>query len=135
MVSRVSSKRNAGRVKDHWRDKSNIKDIRKCLANLLSVIIEEPIKSIAIPAIGCGLGGLAWSDVKQTLEDYLYIVNIKVTIYEPNLLNEEVEEILKCDICNKRIKNPLYGVSTLGKGKLKQKFYCSKECNEKRNIQ
>lgn len=46
-------------TKRHWRDKSRIEDIESGLEDLISLIKKLGIKSIAIPALGCGLGGLS----------------------------------------------------------------------------
>lgn len=51
-------------TKRHWRDKSRMEDIESGLANLLTVLKFYEITSVAIPKIGCGLGGLDWADVK-----------------------------------------------------------------------
>ena len=41
------------------------------------------IKSVAIPAIGCGLGGLKWGDVYPVIEAILGNCEQKVLVYEP----------------------------------------------------
>jgi len=47
-------------TKYHWRDHSRIEDIKSGLRSLRAEIETRQIKSIAIPALGCGLGGLTW---------------------------------------------------------------------------
>lgn len=51
-------------TKAHWRDKSRLGDIRDGLADLVSVSQRLGLASIAVPALGCGLGGLAWPQVE-----------------------------------------------------------------------
>ena len=58
-------------TKYHWRDKSNMADIESGMSALAETIEEYYIKSIAIPCLGCGLGGLAWADVRQCIRDHM----------------------------------------------------------------
>lgn len=58
-------------TKNHWRDFSNINDIVLGLKDLVKVVKEKNIESIAIPALGCGLGGLQWDRVKKIMVDEL----------------------------------------------------------------
>jgi O-acetyl-ADP-ribose deacetylase (regulator of RNase III) len=50
-------------TKDHWKDPSDISWVRSGLLDLVAQINQLGIESIAIPQLGCGLGGLNWSDV------------------------------------------------------------------------
>lgn len=54
-------------TKDHWRNPSQLEWIRDGLRSLACVVAETGIRSIAIPAIGCGCGGLLWADVKPLI--------------------------------------------------------------------
>jgi O-acetyl-ADP-ribose deacetylase (regulator of RNase III) len=56
-------------TKRHWRDASRLDDVRDGLADLMREIEARSIRSIAIPALGCGLGGLAWTDVRPLMVD------------------------------------------------------------------
>ena len=55
-------------TKDRWRNKSNLVDIQHGLNALQSHIIGRMIKSVAVPTLGCGLGGLNWIDVKPLIQ-------------------------------------------------------------------
>lgn len=71
-------------TKRHWRGKSRIGDIDRGLDDLISVIREKNIKSIAIPPLGSGLGGLDWQDVKLSIEKKLSnLEGVEVVVYEP----------------------------------------------------
>jgi len=71
-------------TKLHWRDKSHIHDIRLGLNDLIKVIDCSNIKSIAIPALGCGLGGLDWEVVKPLIIEYMdQRPDVNAWIYEP----------------------------------------------------
>ncbi|MBZ0258634.1 macro domain-containing protein, partial [bacterium] len=50
-------------TKNHWKGKSKIEDIKSGLDSLVKNIKRFGIKSIAIPPLGCGLGGLEWNEV------------------------------------------------------------------------
>jgi O-acetyl-ADP-ribose deacetylase (regulator of RNase III) len=55
-------------TKEHWRSRSRLDDIRTGLDALVREVAERGITSIAIPALGCGNGGLAWADVRPLIE-------------------------------------------------------------------
>ena len=58
-------------TKDHWRDRSRMEWIEDGLADMDAQIADRKIESVAIPALGCGLGGLKWRDVKAAISDIL----------------------------------------------------------------
>ena len=71
-------------TKHHWRDRSALKDIDNGLRHLVAVIKELNIRSLAVPALGCGLGGLSWREVKQSiLRELGGLQDVEVTVYEP----------------------------------------------------
>jgi hypothetical protein len=70
-------------TKNHWRDKADLPGIEKGLQWLQSNYQKEGIKSLAMPALGCGLGKLDWKEVGPLLCKYLVNFNIPVVIYLP----------------------------------------------------
>jgi len=71
-------------TKRHWREASRMADIESGLADLAGVIRRDGIQSIAIPALGCGLGGLPWTAVRQRIETALQALpRVKVLVYQP----------------------------------------------------
>lgn len=70
-------------TKNHWKSKSYLDDIEKGLEYLSNNYKSWGIKSIAFPALGCGLGGLSWKDVGPLMCQYLEKMNIKSVIYLP----------------------------------------------------
>jgi len=79
-------------TKTDWRKPSEYIYIEQGLTELAKVITERQIKSIAIPPLGAGNGGLDWSKVRKLIEQYLSQVDAEVLIYEPN---SAVQDILK----------------------------------------
>lgn len=73
-------------TKDKWRAKSRMEYVDTGLDALIELIISTGIKSIAIPPLGSGNGGLIWSEVKALIEEKLAILpeDIQVLIYEPS---------------------------------------------------
>jgi O-acetyl-ADP-ribose deacetylase (regulator of RNase III) len=71
-------------TKRHWRDKSRLSDIDAGLADLLRVVPRHDIRSLALPALGCGLGGLDWPDVRWRIESaFLTMPAVRVLLFEP----------------------------------------------------
>lgn len=71
-------------TKRHWRGKSRIQDIESGLKALIEVLLARKIRSVAIPPLGSGLGGLDWSDVRPLIERAMQqLPEIRVTVYEP----------------------------------------------------
>lgn len=72
-------------TKRHWRTDSKIEDINTGLKDLKSKIIQHKIRSIAVPPLGCGLGGLNWIDVRKSIESTLgSLKDTKVVVFEPD---------------------------------------------------
>jgi O-acetyl-ADP-ribose deacetylase (regulator of RNase III) len=70
-------------TKRHWRDRSRLDDIEAGLAWLKDKHKTEGIQSLALPALGCGLGGLDWREVGPLMCRYLSQLDIKSAIYLP----------------------------------------------------
>jgi len=54
-------------TKVDWKDPSKMEYIRKGISALIRTMNEHEVHSVAIPALGCGLGGLKWDDVSQEI--------------------------------------------------------------------
>jgi O-acetyl-ADP-ribose deacetylase (regulator of RNase III) len=72
-------------TKRHYREKSRIQDIKEGLIDLTDQIKKLNIRSIAIPPLGCGLGGLDWRNVKPIIEEGLSdLRDIQILLFEPS---------------------------------------------------
>ncbi len=81
-------------TKRDWRSRSRMADIDSGLSALVEEIRTRGIRSIAIPPLGAGLGGLAWPDVRKRIEASLEVLsNIVVTVYEPNGAPAEITRL------------------------------------------
>lgn len=68
----------------HWRDKSRMEDIESGLQALIRVISERAVRSIAIPPLGCGYGGLDWPRVREKMEQALAdLPDVRIILFEP----------------------------------------------------
>jgi O-acetyl-ADP-ribose deacetylase (regulator of RNase III) len=71
-------------TKNHWREQSKIEDIESGLESLVEAIEQYGIKSIALPALGCGLGGLDYAEVKPLIEKaFVDLPNVEVLLFMP----------------------------------------------------
>ena len=71
-------------TKRHWRGASRMEDIESGLRALAEEIREHKIRSIAIPPLGCGMGGLDWQQVRPCIDEALRDLNdVEIIVYEP----------------------------------------------------
>lgn len=71
-------------TKRHWRERSRIKDIQDGLSALVAEVRIRNIRSIAVPPLGCGLGGLDWNVVRPMIENSLSTLpDVDVLLFEP----------------------------------------------------
>lgn len=70
-------------TKVHWRNPSEYQYVEKGLDNLVGILEQYNIKSIALPPLGAGNGGLEWEKVRTMIEDKLRSVNCEIYLYEP----------------------------------------------------
>ena len=76
-------------TKWHWRDESLLSDIRLGLCNMHRELLRRGIRSVALPALGVGLGGLDWRDVREVIErEFGEQPAIEVTVCNPRQKSE-----------------------------------------------
>src|SRR6266446_1192462 len=71
-------------TKRHWRGKSRIEDIESGLDALAEEILKRGLRSVAVPPLGSGLGGLDWREVRRRIVARLSnLDDVAVTVFEP----------------------------------------------------
>lgn len=80
-------------TKQDWRSRSRIEDIRTGLQSLVAEIRGRRIRSIAIPPLGCGNGGLDWRDVRPLIEStFALLPEVDVRLYAPGAAPAAVDQ-------------------------------------------
>src|SRR5258708_39214136 len=71
-------------TKKHWRNPSRLEWVRQGLTDLVKVIQEKRIHSVALPPLGCGNGGLDWHLVRQEIERaFSNLPDVNVLVFSP----------------------------------------------------
>ncbi len=90
-------------TKNDWKHKSKLEYITKGLVDLVRVITDLGITSLAVPPLGCGNGGLDWKVVKPLIIEALRpFGNVHVELYEPSGAPRELSGAL-----NKKVRMTL----------------------------
>lgn len=85
-------------TKQHWRAKSKMQWIEDGLQDLRRFIEEHQVKSIAIPPLGAGLGGLDWQAVRAKIEQALGgMQGVDIWVFEPSAQYQNVVNRRKTD--------------------------------------
>lgn len=107
-------------TKQHWRSPSKLEFIEKGLHDLRRILLDLKIRSVAVPPLGCGNGGLEWVVVKQMIESELAGLDIDIQVYEPSadvmvrLENEAVPKSVKLTPPRAMMLTLLYHYRCLG---------------------
>ena len=79
-------------TKKHWRYPSTMEYVRTGLADLVGVTKRLGIRSLALPALGCGNGGLAWALVRDAIEAASSeLPDVEILVFEPPILQNETK--------------------------------------------
>lgn len=70
-------------TKQHWRRPSELSFVAEGLEDLVRVIGDLRLTSVAVPPLGCGNGGLSWDVVRPMIEDALGSLAVDVWLYPP----------------------------------------------------
>lgn len=70
-------------TKLHWRDPAKLRYVEAGLADMSRALAELRVQSVAVPALGCGLGGLYWADVEPLIRSTAHGSSVRWVIYGP----------------------------------------------------
>jgi O-acetyl-ADP-ribose deacetylase (regulator of RNase III) len=71
-------------TKRHWKGRSRIEDIEAGLQSLVAEVRQLGVRSIAVPALGCGNGGLDWAQVRPLIvAAFANLPDIRVVLFDP----------------------------------------------------
>jgi O-acetyl-ADP-ribose deacetylase (regulator of RNase III) len=71
-------------TKGHWKARSRLSDIASGLTDLVQLVKRLDIKSIAVPPLGCGNGGLDWTDVQPLIvQAFAALPDVEVQVFAP----------------------------------------------------
>lgn len=101
-------------TKVHWRDPSQYWYIEHGLDNLIRIIEEYDIQSIAIPPLGAGNGGLAWDRVKTIIETKLSGLKCDILVYEPGHKSESLPKHIRLTPARALLMHMLYRLQSQG---------------------
>ena len=68
-------------TKRHWKGKSRIEDVHSGLHDLVRALRQHQVRSVAVPPLGCGLGGLGWCTVRPLIERHLARCQTSTSIF------------------------------------------------------
>lgn len=72
-------------TKLHWRQPSKVEYIEEGLRELVKQIQILNIRSIALPPLGCGNGGLKWEAIKPIIQNaFESLPDVEVTLFAPS---------------------------------------------------
>ncbi len=107
-------------TKQHWREKSKLVFIELGLQTLVKNFQEWGVTSLALPPLGCGQGGLLWSDVRPLIVKYLSNLDIDIEVYEPGVSTEhktEIQSLYSTDLFG----NPVPSIGKMKKPRRKKR--------------
>jgi len=104
-------------TKRKWRENSRIEDIEGGLAWFRGHFKAEGVQSLAIPALGCGLGGLDWATVGPIMCRHLHDIGIPVAIYLPRERGSDRQFLTASYLLGGKARNELLDLLALHVGR------------------
>jgi len=115
-------------TKKDWRTPSEYEYIEKGLDDLLRIINEYEIKSIALPPLGAGSGGLIWEKVKKIIEEKLKDLDIDIYVYEPTAAIKEEMKAERVKLTDARALMLYVLYDLVNQGEFVSEFSAEKVC-------
>jgi len=115
-------------TKKDWRTPSEYEYIEQGLDDLLRIINEYEIKSIALPPLGAGSGGLIWEKVKKIIEEKLKDLNIDIYVYEPTAAIKEEMKAERVKLTDARALMLYVLYDLVNQGEFVSEFSAEKVC-------
>ncbi len=115
-------------TKTDWRKPSEYSYIKAGLKALKIAIAEYEIKSIALPPLGAGNGGLDWAKVKDLITQELGAIDCSVTVYEPTKVIEEALRKERVNLTPARAMLLAVLYELVGQGEFASEFASEKIC-------
>ncbi len=115
-------------TKTDWRKPSEYDYIEQGLVDLVRIIKEHRPKSIAIPPLGAGNGGLDWSKVRDLIRKYLHEVDCDVYLYQPNATIKEALAKERAKLTPARAMLLAVLFDLVQHGEFVSEFACEKIC-------
>jgi O-acetyl-ADP-ribose deacetylase (regulator of RNase III) len=84
-------------TKRHWRQRSRLDDIAAGLDDLARLLTDLRIRTVAVPPLGCGYGGLDWSTVQPLIVEKLGDLDLDVRLYPPETPHDMVTDVHRRD--------------------------------------
>lgn len=83
-----------GQAKSARPVKARLDDVNHALKALARLVQTEGIKSVALPRLATGVGGLEWGDVKPLIQSHLGGLGVPVLVYEVYRKGHKAQEKL-----------------------------------------
>ncbi len=115
-------------TKTDWRKPSEYDYIERGLVDLVRVINHYRPKSIAIPPLGAGNGGLDWSKVRDMIKKYLHEVDCDIYLYQPNAIIKEALAKERAKLTPARAMLLAVLFDLVQHGEFVSEFACEKIC-------
>ena len=123
-------------TKNHWKKPSEYEYIEEGLKWLSKFLLNHTGKTITVPALGCGHGGLNWTVVKDMIIEYLSEIDLTILVFEPESSTKKDDlkiEMLLLENNVSKLTPHSYEYPSKLKGKLGAEIYIKGELNRINN--
>ncbi|MEU4470262.1 macro domain-containing protein [Micromonospora sp. NPDC023888] len=91
-------------TKGHWRTSSKVADVQAGLLDLVRVVRAHGISSVAVPALGCGNGGLDWDEIRPLIERaFAALPDVRVLVFPPGSASDSSHSVANGSTTTERV--------------------------------